>query len=337
MIVKRVQVEEGFLNGLDLRLGHGLSVLIGARGSGKTSIIELIRFCLDVRSLSPKASEAAVKQAHEVLGSGKVTVTLDVDGEEVIVSRSVSEQHPRRSSDRSFEPPIILSQNEIEQVGLHEDSRQRLLDGFVPSLGENNLAEDAARALIASLTVELREVRTELEATRDEFGRLGAVGEQLAEAKAAALEANANIEQTAPQRQRLEELDRLTAEGGVIVGVLDRADAGVRQWHNAISPAVNLRPLDPWPAAAGSEDRLTSVRRQLSEAKGLISSAATVIQSAQDQTQALRQEAQAAQLVLEDEARTIRTHLEHLSEGAGLLPPRREFHGISNLRCRPCV
>ena len=46
MIIERVQVEEGFLDGLDLRFTKGLNVLIGPRGSGKTSVIELIRFCL---------------------------------------------------------------------------------------------------------------------------------------------------------------------------------------------------------------------------------------------------------------------------------------------------
>jgi recombinational DNA repair ATPase RecF len=35
-------VEDGFLDGLDLRFSDGLNVLIGARGTGKTSIVELL-------------------------------------------------------------------------------------------------------------------------------------------------------------------------------------------------------------------------------------------------------------------------------------------------------
>jgi predicted AAA+ superfamily ATPase len=40
MIIKRIQVEEGFLDGLDIAFAPGLNVLIGPRGTGKTSVIE---------------------------------------------------------------------------------------------------------------------------------------------------------------------------------------------------------------------------------------------------------------------------------------------------------
>ena len=41
MYIERLQIEEGFLNGLDVNLTTGLNVIIGARGTGKTSLIEL--------------------------------------------------------------------------------------------------------------------------------------------------------------------------------------------------------------------------------------------------------------------------------------------------------
>jgi predicted ATPase len=41
MYIERIQVEEGFLDGLDLKLIPGLNVLIGARGTGKTSLDRL--------------------------------------------------------------------------------------------------------------------------------------------------------------------------------------------------------------------------------------------------------------------------------------------------------
>jgi AAA15 family ATPase/GTPase len=67
---KRVQVEEGFLDGLDLHLDRGLNVVIGERGTGKTSLIELIRFCLDVPGYTPESSERSRDHAISVLGSG---------------------------------------------------------------------------------------------------------------------------------------------------------------------------------------------------------------------------------------------------------------------------
>ena len=52
MIIERIQIEEGFLNGFDVWLRPGLNVVIGARGTGKTTLIELIRFCLAVDGYS---------------------------------------------------------------------------------------------------------------------------------------------------------------------------------------------------------------------------------------------------------------------------------------------
>jgi ABC-type lipoprotein export system ATPase subunit len=322
MIVKRLQVEEGFLNGLDLSLDHGLTVLIGARGSGKTSIVELIRFCLDVPSYTATAGERAYKQAVEVLGSGKVTITLDVDGEVLKVSRSAAETKPRTSSDRAFAPPIVLSQSEIEQVGLHEDSRQRLLDGFVPSLRESNAAENAARALIASLTVELREVLTERGATLEDLKRLASVGQELVEARAAALEANAGLEKTVAERTRLAQLDQLTAQGGVRVTALARAVSAVQRRLDLVRPSLDARPLEPWPAAGGSDDLLAAVRAELVKADNLTRAAEDRVRAALQLAHALEQAEQAAQLALEDEARTLRTYLDQLSAGAGLLLKR---------------
>ena len=41
--IQRVQIEGGFLDGFDLKLKNGLNSIIGARGTGKSTFIELIR------------------------------------------------------------------------------------------------------------------------------------------------------------------------------------------------------------------------------------------------------------------------------------------------------
>ena len=57
MAIIRLQVEGGFLDGLDLPIAPGMTVIIGGRGTGKTSLIELIRFCLDAGALTTEAAE----------------------------------------------------------------------------------------------------------------------------------------------------------------------------------------------------------------------------------------------------------------------------------------
>ena len=130
MIIERIQVEEGFLNGLDLKLNRGLNVLIGPRGAGKTSIIELIRFCLGAATLTVKAEQSSKEHALSILGSGRVTVTLNDGRETISVSRTA--EHWTKSSNSQFHPPVILSQNEIESVALHESGRLKLLDSISP-------------------------------------------------------------------------------------------------------------------------------------------------------------------------------------------------------------
>ncbi|EKN3971782.1 ATP-binding protein [Yersinia enterocolitica] len=48
MGIERLQVQGGFLDGLDINFSSGLNVITGARGMGKTSVIELLRYVLVV-------------------------------------------------------------------------------------------------------------------------------------------------------------------------------------------------------------------------------------------------------------------------------------------------
>jgi ABC-type lipoprotein export system ATPase subunit len=48
-----LRVIGGFLDGLTLDFDTGLTCIIGARGTGKSTILELIRFCLDPRRIYP--------------------------------------------------------------------------------------------------------------------------------------------------------------------------------------------------------------------------------------------------------------------------------------------
>ena len=121
MYIERVQIEEGFLDGLDIALVPGLNVVIGARGTGKTSLIELIKFCLDVRGHTPETSKRSQDHALSVLGSGQVTVTISDGSRKVSVSRTASDRAPRASS--SYIAPLVFSQTEIESVGLQANGR----------------------------------------------------------------------------------------------------------------------------------------------------------------------------------------------------------------------
>jgi ABC-type lipoprotein export system ATPase subunit len=322
MHIKRVTVEEGFLHGLDLHLDRGLTVVIGARGSGKTSIIELIRFCLDAPSYSEGRDEVTRRQVLAVLGSGKVTVTIDSDGQDIVFSRSADEQEPRRSSASMVLVPIVLSQNEIEQVGRHPDSRLRLLDGFVPTLRDTERSEDAARALISSLTVELQSVVEEERTANDQLSKLATVKEDLIQARTAADAASAHLEQATDQRARLAAIGQLAAAAAVRIVVYQRVDHSVSEQMERINHLLPGIGIDPWPTAAESEDRLGDVREDVAAGNQSLRSSASHLELARHRLKKLQDDEQRQQIALEDEARSLRTFIDQLSEGAGVLMKR---------------
>lgn len=317
MYLKRVTVEEGFLHGLDLALAEGLTVLVGARGSGKTSIIELIRFALGVSDFGDDQLRAAERQATAVLGSGRVSVTLDVAGSEVTYTRSADDASPRCSDPISFPPPIILSQNEIERVGRHPDSRLQLLDGFVPTLGDNESAEGASTALISSLSVELHGLEAQLRSTEEEIARLASVPLDLANARVEAAAATNDLEQTADHRARLEQLSAQMSTGGVAVESLERAEGAIRaRLEAAHAAAIPIR-LEPWPASSNTEDPLVSIRAALEQATADLAAASARISDAATEVARLRAVMSGTLVQQGDEARTLRSYLDELSEGAG--------------------
>jgi energy-coupling factor transporter ATP-binding protein EcfA2 len=159
MYIERIEIEGGFLDGLQLNLEPGLNVIIGARGTGKSSLIELIRYCLNAESFTDRARLQASQHAQAVLGSGRVTVYLRHREDRITVSRSTSEEQPRSTG--LFPPVTVLAQNEIEAVGTDIAGRLRLVDTF---LSESDRVMEVQRILsdLSSRTAEIQGVLNEI-------------------------------------------------------------------------------------------------------------------------------------------------------------------------------
>ena len=128
MLIEQVQIEDGFLDGLDIRFAAGLNVLIGARGTGKTSLIELIRFALGAPAYTDDAARRGHQQALSVLQGGQVIVVLRDGEDRFVVTRAARDELPR--STRTIPPVTVLAQSEIEAVGAQTSGRLHLIDRF---------------------------------------------------------------------------------------------------------------------------------------------------------------------------------------------------------------
>ncbi len=88
--IRSIHFDGGILDGRTLHFSSELNTLIGIRGSGKSSILEAVRYALDIPR-GDKAQDTKYKDElirHTLGSGGKVTLTAsDVYGQEFIVSR----------------------------------------------------------------------------------------------------------------------------------------------------------------------------------------------------------------------------------------------------------
>ena len=335
MYLKKISVEEGFLHGLDLELRPGLVVLIGSRGAGKTSIIELIRFCLGGAALVGTKGDISRKQALAVLGNGAVTVTLDVDGEEVTFTRTAGEDKPRRSADTVFPSPLILSQNEIEEIGRLGDSRLKLLDEFATSVKDSERSEAASRSLIASLTLDINELASSVRDLKDEVQELEEVPDMLKAAKAEAVQANAHLDSASAERERLSALGSLISSSEARLASYSNAREMLLPYLVDIQNLANMAELEDWSESAGAEDSLAFFRTELADLRTTFENAANRLIGLLDRLEALQAAELPVSMALGDESRGLRVVLDELSDGAGTsLKTVNDLESLNSIRLK---
>jgi AAA domain-containing protein len=315
-IVERVQVEEGFLSTLNLRFVPGLNVIIGPRGVGKTSIIELIRFCLGVKGRTEESDMRSREHARSVLGAGQVTVTLRDQDKEILVSRTANDEVPRTST--RFRPPLIFSQMEIEQVGLEARARLAIIDGFATIEPDGTREEKSLEASIRSYTLELKQLGQDLETALGEIGNLSTVPDELKAALKNQRTVLQTIKESATRQQRLQLLGNELATSAVRAKEIDQAIQDLETWRDDMRLLARKTPrLGEWPATAGPTDLLQSVRAGVLRINERIRDDLAELDRLIQQIEEVRQKAQAKTLKTEEEARVIRRELEKLKAGAG--------------------
>lgn len=155
--IRSIHFEGGILEGQTLHFSPELNTLIGIRGSGKSSILEAVRYALDI-SRGEKAQDTKYKDElirHTLGSGGKVTLkACDVYGQEFTISRIFREQ-PNVYLDGKLQPgvsiretvlrrPIYFGQKDLSSTG----------EGFETDLVEKLVGE------------KLRVQRDEIEAQR---------------------------------------------------------------------------------------------------------------------------------------------------------------------------
>lgn len=309
MHIKRLQVEEGFLDGLDLEFSCGLNAVIGARGTGKTSLIELIRFCLDVPGHLTETARRSREHALSILAGGQVTVTLEADGgQEILVSRTASDKEPQSSG--PFVKPIMFSQTEIETIGLESKGRLRLIDGFIPSSLNTHLraAEEQAIAQASSLAAEGRQLMRELEEYEQQLTQEAAVDAELANAlllESDVASTSAELQKKAAALQDISgALNEVTSRGITRQNFKNE----IYNWYAAVKKSAEQD------VSSIDDGRFSS---EIERAKEALTVAAEAIAGVWRDLDTEQKELEQKKLQLEAQSRALRQEVEALQAGAG--------------------
>jgi DNA repair ATPase RecN len=312
MRIDRLEVSGGFLDDLEINFTDGLNVLIGARGAGKTSVLELIRFGLGLPAITEEAGKDAFEQALAVLGDGTVTVYCSVGGDPLVFTRTGFDEVPSASRSHRTGMPLIVSQNEIEQIGLDPKSRREILDRLIdPSLRAE--MEGTSRSEVASIERRLEIQREEREEAAEEAERKAELSASLEEAEKKQKKSGATL-------KKLEKLQVEVAEQSDQLGQLRaaadsyrQAGEGIGDWAEELRETQIERSL-PELSSAATESQ---VAKKLSKAEDLVERAVAELEAARSLVGDAASEENGRATKLQEQLKKKTENLEKLQKGAG--------------------
>lgn len=193
--------EGGFLDGLALHLNENLNVLVGGRGTGKSTIVESIRYALGA---TPHADEA--RRVHDaiirnVIKAGtKISLLIRARQHtttEYVVERTVPNPPIVRSADGEVLPLApadllgaieIYGQHEISEIAKSAEKRTSLLSRFVARQPENERRKLEVKRALDKSRSEVQSIASEIERVNERLAMLPRHEETLKAYQSAGLE-----------------------------------------------------------------------------------------------------------------------------------------------------
>lgn len=209
--IRSLEVKGGFLDGLKIELSPRLNCVIGGRGTGKTTVLQFLRWALkDAQEAGRRDRKDLVALIKENLrGTGVVRVEIETkDGLCYVVERGGAGQAPEVLDQAGAAAGFTLAhgaifdlevygQNEIEGIASTPSAQLELIDRFVAGQ-------------LRELQEELAALQVELEANARELLALGAqqgeIGERVKELPA--LLAKLRAQESAERTESGEEVNR---------------------------------------------------------------------------------------------------------------------------------
>jgi energy-coupling factor transporter ATP-binding protein EcfA2 len=313
MYIARIQVEDGFLDGLDLQFKAGLNTLIGARGTGKTSIIELLRFCFGIPGHTPDSTRRSREHAVSILGDGQVIVTVKDGASTYTLSRAANGTAKQSAS--GVRTPIVFSQTEIENVALQPGGRLGLIDAFDMKYTPDSEVE--VESQILSVTSQISSAYREIEDLEISLTELPILHKQLGELKPSEEQLSQISKDALSKTKSVETLTRELSVLAVADSAISRFTLYVDRFRAALSEVAKSRAtVESWPANAGA-DPLASDRAELDEIQSILESQLQRLTKISQRAKVAAETLTGRRMPLETSSRAIRRDIESLQAGAG--------------------
>ncbi|MGE4157855.1 MAG: AAA family ATPase [Planctomycetota bacterium] len=179
--LRSLEIIGGFLDGQRFDLADGLNCIIGARGTGKTTVVEFVRYAMDAMPGDKDARKRIEGLVERNLQGGRVRLGIETkDGLAYVISRAVGDEPIVLAEDGSpTELTLrsgglfrvdVYSQNEVESIADQAESQLDLIDNF-----------ESAR--IAAIEQQIRSTKTDLAANANNIlplqGKMDGLKEEL--------------------------------------------------------------------------------------------------------------------------------------------------------------
>ena len=275
--IESLEFTGGYLDRLKIELSEHLNAVIGGRGTGKSTLLECIRYALELRPLGKNAQKQHDEIIRENLGKAKGRIELTIrssamNGKRFVVARRYGESasvrdepgNPSTFAPKDLLPRIeIFGQNEIYEIAQSHQGQVDLLNRF---LDRDNRQLDERLQEIAKKLKDNRKAITQAQESlaeiEEEVGRLPKLQEQVGQFKELGLEEKLKIVPMLETEKRLsarvdEEIENLES---CLSGIKDNLPDTIFLGDNAIRSLPHKTYLQ---AARTVLDDITGAAREL--------------------------------------------------------------------------
>ncbi len=244
--IDSIAIEGGYFDGLSAEISGHLNAVIGGRGTGKSTLLECLRYAMDV----PHKGDDAIRQGDQIVkenlgkAGGRVVLKLRSAANHMkpytVIRRygepprvideqnNESQLHPGRDLLPGIE---IYGQNEIYELARSPDALTRVLDRFLPESAKQQARLDSALQKLRENSGRLVKAQEQKDEIERDIAQLPKLEEQVRQFKEQGLE------------EKLKQVPLLEKErqfGPRILEEMKRTRDGQRQFQESLPDLVFL-------------------------------------------------------------------------------------------------